>query len=142
MYDKEVIKKHLSALLRILKNLEKHKNISEEDFKDNLYLLWILERGIYLSLQNIFDVFAHLLSADLDKNWESYSDIGRVLFEEGKIDESKRDLLINMAGFRNRLSHDYLGLDIKVMIDIVKNRLNDLYDFAGLIADYTGIKIK
>ena len=142
MYDKEVIKKHLLALLKDIKNLEKYKDISEEDFKDNLDLLWILERGIYLSLQNIFDVFAHLLSADLDKNWESYSDIGRVLFEEGKIDESKRDLLINMAGFRNRLSHDYLGLDIKVMIDIVKNRLNDLYDFAGLIADYTGIKIK
>ena len=80
MYDKEVIKKHLSALLRILKNLEKYKNICEEDFKDNLDLLWILERGIYLSLQNIFNVFAHLLSADLDKNWESYSDIGRVPF--------------------------------------------------------------
>jgi uncharacterized protein YutE (UPF0331/DUF86 family) len=142
MYNKEVIKKHLSGLLTDLKNLEKYKNISEEDFKDNLDLLWILERGIFLSLQNIFDVLAHIVSADLNKTWESYADIAVVLFEQGKIDKAKRDLLINMAGFRNRLSHDYLGLDINIIIDIVKNRLTDLYDFADLIANYTSVNIK
>jgi len=71
MYDKQVIGKHLSALLKDLKNLERHKNISEIDFNDNLDLLWILERGIYLSIQNIFDVFAHIISADMNKSWES-----------------------------------------------------------------------
>jgi uncharacterized protein YutE (UPF0331/DUF86 family) len=142
MYDIEVIKKHLFALLSDLKNLEKHKNISENDFKNNLDLLWILERGIYLSLQNIFDIFAHIISADLNKKWESYADIGVVLFKEGIIDETKRDLLLNMSGFRNRLSHDYLGLDTHIIIDIVTNRLDDLYDFAELIANHVGIKIE
>lgn len=142
MYDKEVIKKHLFALITDLKNLKKFKNISEKDFKDNLDLLWILERGIYLSLQNIFDVLAHIISSKLNKSWESYADIGIVLFEEGIIDETKKDLLVNMAGFRNRLSHDYLGLDIQVIIDIVKNRLDDLYHFAELIAGYVDIEIK
>ena len=70
MYDIEVIKKHLSALLSALKNLERYKNISENDFKNNLDLLWILERGIYLSLQNIFDIFAHIISAELNRKWE------------------------------------------------------------------------
>jgi uncharacterized protein YutE (UPF0331/DUF86 family) len=141
MYDIEVIKKHLFALLSDLKNLEKHRNISENDLNDNLDLLWILERGIYVSLQNIFDIFAHIISAELNKQWESYADIGIVLFEEGIINETQRDLLLNMSGFRYRLSHDYLGLDVKVIIDIMKNRLNDLYDFAELIAKYVGIKV-
>lgn len=136
MYDKQVIGKHLSALLKDLKNLERHKNISEIDFNNNLDLLWILERGIYLSIQNIFDVFAHIISADMNKSWESYADIAVVLFEEGKINTVQKELLINMAGFRNRLSHDYLGLDKNIIIDIVKNRIEDLYTFAKIIAEY------
>lgn len=70
MYDKEVILKHLNALLIDLSNLEKHKNITENDLRQNLDLVWILERGIYLSLQNIFDIFAHYLSAHLYAQWE------------------------------------------------------------------------
>lgn len=135
MYDKQVILKHLNSLLTDLKNLEKHKNITEEDLKNNIDLLWILERGIYLSLQNIFDVLAHIVSSKFDKAWESYADIAVVLFDEKLIDITKRDLLIRMAGFRNRLSHDYLGLDLNIIVDIVNNRLEDLHYFARLISD-------
>lgn len=66
MYDKLVIEKHLTALLLDLKNLEKYKNVTEEEIKGNTDLLWILERGIYLSLQNIFDCLSHIISASLN----------------------------------------------------------------------------
>jgi uncharacterized protein YutE (UPF0331/DUF86 family) len=137
MYDKEVVLKHLSALLTDLKNLEKHKSVTENDLKDNLDLLWILERGIYLSIQNIFDVLAHIISAKFERSWESYAEIAVVLYEEKLIDSEKRDLLVQMAGFRNRLSHDYLGLDLNIIVDIVNNRLEDLYFFARLISNFT-----
>ncbi len=58
MPDLERIKKHLSALLSDLKNLEKHNNITSEDIAKDTDLLWILERGIYLSIQKIFDYWA------------------------------------------------------------------------------------
>jgi len=64
------------------------------------------------------------------------ADIAVVLFEEGKINNVQKELLVNMAGFRNRLSHDYLGLDKNIIIDIVKNRIEDLYTFAKIIAEY------
>ncbi len=137
MYDKEVINKHLTALLKDLKNLSKYKGLKESDFQNNLDLLWIIERGLYLSIQNIFDVLSHIVSAELEKNWESYSDIAEVLFTTGKISESQKTTLIKMAGFRNRLSHDYLGLEIKVLTDIVNNRIDDLYDMADFISKYS-----
>ena len=136
MYDKLVIEKHLTALLLDLKNLEKYKNVTEEEIKGNTDLLWILERGIYLSLQNIFDCLSHIISASLNKKWESYADISNVLYDEGFIDESKNDLLITMAGFRNRLSHDYLGLDLEIITNIVNNRLDDFNFFVKLISGY------
>ena len=137
MYDKEVVLKHLSALLTDIKNLERHKSVTENDLKNNLDLLWILERGIQLSIQNIFDVLAHIISAKFERSWESYAEIAVVLYEEKLIDSEKRDLLVQMAGFRNRLSHDYLGLDLNIIVDIVNNRLEDLYFFARLISNFT-----
>ncbi|MDI6803867.1 MAG: DUF86 domain-containing protein [Bacteroidota bacterium] len=139
MPDIEKIKKHLSALLTDLKNLERHKNISKENLAKDTDLLWILERGIYLSIQNLLDMMAHIASADFSLKWEQYSDIPDIFFNENLIDNNQRKLLIQMAGFRNRLSHDYLGLDLDVMVDIVNNRLSDFRNFLKIIKDYCKI---
>ena len=139
MPDIERIKKNLSALLSDLKNLEKHNNITSEDIAKDTDLLWILERGIYLSIQNIFDMMAHIASADFNLKWEQYSDIPELLFNENLINESERSLLIQMSGFRNRLSHDYLGLDLDILVDIVNNRLPDIRNFLKIIKDYCKI---
>ena len=112
MPDIERIKKHLSALLSDLKNLEKHKNITREDLAKDTDLSGYQRGGIYLSIQNLFDMMAHIASADFNLKWEQYSDIPELLFNENLINESERSLLVQMAGFRNRLSHDYLGLDL------------------------------
>ncbi|MFC2094761.1 DUF86 domain-containing protein, partial [Bacteroidota bacterium] len=109
------------------------------DIAKDTDLLWILERGIYLSIQNLFNMMAHIASADFNLKWEQYSDIPDLLFNENLITESERSLLIQMAGFRNRLSLDYLGLDLDILVDIVNNRLPDFRNFLKIIKDYCKI---
>ena len=41
-----------------------------------------------------------------------------------------------MAGFRNRLSHDYLSLDPDILIDILNKRLIDFKRFQKMIVKY------
>lgn len=139
MPDIERIKIHLSAMFQSIGNLEKHKGISPSDLKSDLDLLWTLERGIYLVIQNLFDILAHIVSADFDSQWESYSDIAKILFDKKLIDENDNDILIQMAGFRNRLSHDYLSLDSDVLVDIINNRLPDFSKFMSVIKNYCNI---
>ena len=136
MPDIEKIKKHLAALVEDIENLEKHKGISASDLKSKLDLLWIVERGIYLSIQNLFDILAHIVSADFNTKWESYSDIAEILFQKKIIDENDLNILIQMAGFRNRLSHDYLSLDPDILIDILNKRLIDFKRFQKMIIMY------
>jgi uncharacterized protein YutE (UPF0331/DUF86 family) len=139
MPDLEKIKKHLEAMLQSIGNLEKHKGISTDDLKSDLDLLWILERGIYLTIQNLFDILAHIVSADFDTQWESYSDIAEILFYKKFLDKHYKNLLIQMAGFRNRLSHEYLSLEPNVLVDVVNNRLSDFSKFLLIIKNYCKI---
>lgn len=47
-----------------------------------------------------------------------------------------RDLaahLENMVGFRNILVHQYQTLDIRLMVDVIENHLDDLVDFTNFI---------
>ena len=41
-----------------------------------------------------------------------------------------------MVGFKNRLSHEYLSLELNVLTDIVNNRLDDFNKFLILIKNY------
>lgn len=136
MPDIERIKKHLAAVIRSIENLEKHRGISEESLKADLDILWIVERGIYLTIQNLYDIFAHIVSADFDSQWETYSDITEILFIKKLINEDDKKLLNQMVGFRNRLSHEYPTLDLNILTDIVNNGLDDFKRFLILVKNY------
>jgi uncharacterized protein YutE (UPF0331/DUF86 family) len=46
-----------------------------------------------------------------------------------------------MIGLRNRLSHDYLSLNMKMLVDVVGTRLDDFLVFGGIIARYCKIEL-
>lgn len=139
MPDLEIIEKHIQSYISDLENLKKHKNVTLEEIKSNKDLLWILERGIYLLIQNLFDMLAHIISADFNERWDYYSDIAEILKIKNIISEEDEIILNNMVGFRNRLSHEYLSLELNVITDIVNNRLDDFNKFLVLIKNYCKI---
>lgn len=134
MYDQEVVRKHLAALVAGLRRLRDHAPVDGASLRQNPDLLWILERGVYLCIQNLLDVLAHIVAAEFSEEWDSYADVARVLHTRQFISDDQQALLLKMIGLRNRLSHDYLGLDTEVLLDIVNHRLDDFLPFAWIIA--------
>ncbi len=139
MPDLEIIEKHISSFIEDLSNLKKYKNVTIDKIKSDKDLLWILERGIYLLIQNLFDMLAHIVSADFDEKWEYYTDISEILFKHNIISEEDKILLNKMAGYRNRLSHEYLSLDLNILTDIVNNRLSDFSKFLSIVKNYCNL---
>ena len=139
MPDLEIIEKHIQSYISDLENLKKHKNVTPEEIKADKDLLWILERGIYLLIQNLFDMLAHIVSADFNEKWDYYSDIAEILKQKNVITEEDKIILNNMVGFRNRLSHEYLSLEVNVLTDIVNNRLDDFNKFLMILKNYCKI---
>jgi uncharacterized protein YutE (UPF0331/DUF86 family) len=79
------------------------------------------------------------VSADFNEKWDYYSDIAEILRRKEIISEEDKILLNNMVGFRNRLSHQYLSLELNVLIDIVNNHLDDFNKFLIVIKNYCKI---
>jgi len=136
MPDLEVIEKHLQIFISDLENLKKHSGVTIGEIKRDKDKLWILERGLYLLLQNLFDMLAHIIAADFNEKWDFYSDIGDILERKQIISKKENELLNKMVGFRNRLSHEYLSLDLEVLVDLINNRLGDFDKFLSIIKNY------
>ncbi|MFA3784152.1 DUF86 domain-containing protein [Melioribacteraceae bacterium 4301-Me] len=136
MPDKEIIEKRISTFIADLENLKKHRNVTLEEVRQSRDLVWMLERGIYLLIQNLFDMLTHIVAADFKENWDYYTDIPEILAKHKIISKEDKQLLIQMAGFRNRLTHEYLSLDPNILVDIMHNHLADFYKFLQLIKNY------
>ena len=141
MPDIEVVRKHLQAIVRAVAQLKRHGPYSPEALRENADLLWVLERGLYLCIQNLLDSFTHIISADLDAEGDTYAEAAAILRSHKLISAEQEELLNRMIGLRNRLSHSYLGLEPQVLADVANNRLSDLTRLANVIAGYCKIHL-
>jgi uncharacterized protein YutE (UPF0331/DUF86 family) len=103
--------------------------------------LWILKRGLYLCIQNILDCFAHIIASDLNDQWDTYTEAAAILRTRNIISPDQEELLNKMIGLRNRLSHQYLGLNLNMLADVANNRIGDLAALAELIARYCNLPL-
>ncbi len=60
-----------------------------------------------------------------------------IVRKHGVINDSQEDLLRKMISVRNRLSHQYMVLDVDILMDVVNNKLDDVLKLANAIAHYS-----
>jgi len=81
MTDWEVIEQHVQNMEEALAQLKKYQNIPYEDFKRDLGLIWIVEKGLEILVQHLLDIGAHILSSKLKERlgglWEIISKLGK-----------------------------------------------------------------
>lgn len=108
---REVVERRLEELDRILEELSRHRDASLEEYRSDLSLQWIVERGLLAAAGVVFDVSDHVLSGHFGEHAETYEGSLRLLHERGVIDSELYDLLDGLGGFRNVLVHRYLDID-------------------------------
>lgn len=134
MTDEKVINNKLRDLNKYLKQLRKYENINKEELENDLGKLWIVERGLQLSIQTILDIGTHILS-EKGIVIEKYSDVFKKLVNENILPEHFGNKMIGMAGFRNVLVHEYAEVEINI-IKVLNNSLDDFVEYAKYINDY------
>jgi uncharacterized protein YutE (UPF0331/DUF86 family) len=138
----EVIEQHIQNMEEALANLSKYKNISFEEFQKDLSLIWIVEKGLEILIQNLLDIGAHLLASEIKNDWEDYGEVILKLGNHGIVPQEFSDQIKGMAGLRNILIHEYLRIDLNKLFDYLKYRLEDFIQFIRYIREYQRSSLK
>jgi uncharacterized protein YutE (UPF0331/DUF86 family) len=104
----------------------------EEDFMKQDAIAVNLQRAA----EQVIDLANHVIKKrklGLPKESRESFDI---LATSGVIPRELAGKLKGMVGFRNILVHQYEDLDVKIMVDVIEHRLDDLVVFTNYIVEY------
>ncbi len=136
MVKREIILSRIDKLKEYTAFLKKLKNYSKEQYTNDPFIYGASERFLHLAIECILDIGNHIISDMRYRKPENNKDIFEVLFENKIIDQSLKEKLCNMAGFRNILVHDYLKLNRSLVYDIILNNLPDLEGFISIVSQH------
>lgn len=108
-------------------------DINKDNLKQDMLKYWGIERGLQICVECVIDIANIIISTtDLDKP-DSYRETILTLFRLGVLPEKFAKQIVGMASFRNILVHDYLRVDEDVIIDVLKNKLDDFVKYINYV---------
>jgi uncharacterized protein YutE (UPF0331/DUF86 family) len=128
----------LAMLAERVSYLKALQQITLEEYKSNKVLRGYVERTLQVCVQICLDIGAHLTAECGFRHPEDNKDIFVVLAEEGIVPQEFLPALLNMAGFRNLIVHDYARIDNVAVFGILRHHLGDFDRYARLVDDWLG----
>lgn len=95
-----------------------------------------VESYLRRSIEAVFDIGRHILAKMYGFKDIEYKAIAKALGERGVITKDLSDILIVMAGYRNRMVHFYREVTPEELHHIVVNNLDDFDRFAKEIISF------
>ncbi|MBT9172000.1 MAG: hypothetical protein DDT21_00376 [Syntrophomonadaceae bacterium] len=138
MVDRDFIQRKTDRLVEYITDLEDQRHISVADWETNKMLRNHLERTLQKTVESCLDIGKHLIAGMNLRTPEDYKDIMVILTEAGILPQEKLSKFKKMAQFRNIIVHDYEKIDPHIILDILRQDLDDLRLFARAIRDRTG----
>jgi uncharacterized protein YutE (UPF0331/DUF86 family) len=124
----------MDGILRDVERLRKCTLLSREEFKNNSDQFDIARVHLREALEGVFHIGAHVLARMDGGRVTEYKEIARKLGEFGIVDKSFADTtLVQMAGYRNRLTHFYAGVTAEELYEIPLQHLADFDIFLSAV---------
>ena len=92
-----------------------------------------VEHTLQLAIQAALDVASHVVSDERLGEPRTNRELFDLLERGGWVAPELAPALRNMVGFRNVLVHGYDVVDLDVVADVLRNRLEDLLEFVAVI---------
>ncbi|MDO6355754.1 DUF86 domain-containing protein [Caloramator sp. CAR-1] len=110
--------------------------VNKENLKEDIIRYWGIERGIHICVECVLDIANIIISSLGLERPDSYRETILTLYKQGVIPEQFAKQIVGMASFRNILVHDYTRVDEDIILDVLKNRLDDFAVFAQYITKW------
>ena len=129
MVSQSVIRRKISQIEEHIRRIRSIPPKSLEEFRKDTINQDVFLFNITQAVQNCIDIATHIVS---DEGWgmpgtqrESFE----ILREKGVISDELFDRLVVMAGFRNRIIHEYEKINIDIVFNVWQKELADIERF-------------
>lgn len=134
--EKEVIRRKITVIIENLKALEAVKDITIEEYRDDIYKRKATERLLQELIEAAIDINTHIIVQKGNRVPDDYFESFIKAGEYDIIPKNIAEKLAPSAGLRNRLVHEYDLLDHSRILEAVKIA-EDLYPlYIKAIEDY------
>jgi len=127
--EREVIEGKFDIIDRNLRFLEEIKTLSPEQFVENYRDIQAAKYSLLEIMEACIDIANYVISAKGFRRAEEFSEMFKVLKEEGVIGKELATKLEDMARFMNLLVDRYGEVDNRRVLEIVKHNLKDIEEF-------------
>jgi uncharacterized protein YutE (UPF0331/DUF86 family) len=127
--EKRIIEGKFDIIDRNLKFLEEIKALSPDQFMESYKDVQATKHSLLEIPEACIDIANYIISAKGFRRAEEYSEMFKVLKEQGVIGEELATKLEDMARFRNLWVHRYGEIDNRRVLEIVKHNLRDVVEF-------------
>jgi len=110
--------------------------MTEEEFFSDRKNPPFVESYLRRSLEAVFDIGRHILSKTWGFKEIEYKTIAKELGSKGVVTKELSDVLITMAGYRNRMVHFYREVTPQELYQITRDNLKDIDRFTREIASF------
>ncbi len=117
----EFLVQALNELERVARELEKYREVTAEMLEEDLSLRWTVERGLLAGLTLIFQISDHILTRAFRKSVDTYEGLLLELKSVGVISNSLYQKLKGSGGFRNVLVHEYVRIDPREVVSVLRD---------------------
>ena len=136
MYNYALITERLTIIRNAVQRLELLSKMPVDEFCRNEDAVDIAENRLRHALEALFDLGRHLVVKSGAGVPSDYRSVIILLRENNILPEDYARQIEGMAGYRNRLIHDYNKVTPEELYVIIETRLSDLNLFCQYIADH------
>ena len=135
MVDRFIVDVRLAKIRGYVALLQRiHRQTNERAFIKDPLVYGNAERYLHLAIQCVLDISNHIV-ADMRLNLPADNkELFELLAAHKIVSTPLSKKLIQMAGFRNVLVHEYLEIDRRRVFDALKNDLGDFEKFIRAVA--------
>ena len=133
MVDEALLLRNLAELENCLGQIKEYDDIVVEQYVRDWKTQRIVERTLQMMIETCVDIAGHIISDKRYRVPKSYGETFRILREENVLGEGLCDTMEKMAQFRNIVVHSYDKVDAEIVVNILRNHLDDFLHYRNAI---------
>jgi uncharacterized protein YutE (UPF0331/DUF86 family) len=127
--DRDLLRRKLAELAEYVAQVSEYRDLTVEGYRADWRTQRIVERTLQMAVETCLDVASHVVSDRGLRAPSTYAETFEILVAARLMSAGLGRSMVQMAGFRNLIVHEYARIDAGAVIRILRERLGDFGRF-------------